>query len=292
MIPQLFSVLILSLFTFVSLSSFDLAAAQAATIQKVKGRKVLINLEGDSAKQGQIFYVLSNGGKKRGIIKIRKVKGDRAIAVLGKGRARKGWTIAERGKKGKSSARRGSRGSSHWGVMGGYSMQSMSSEISVDDGNGNITAQTTNMSGSGFSAKAIMDYQLFSSILFRGMVGMEMFSTSSADTFCGNGGDEECTADITYLTLDLWARYAFSPGGLRPWVGLGFDLMFPMAKEATAIDDSSITNTSVIAFGGGIDYMINSKTYIPLQIEYGIFPSSKEVTASTITARFGIAFAW
>jgi outer membrane protein W len=82
----------------------------------------------------------------------------------------------------------------------------------------------------------------------------------------------------------------FSQGGFRPWVGAGFDVMFPLAKESTALDKESITNTSVIAIGGGFDWMLSDSSYLPLQLEYNLYPSSAEVSASAMSVRLG--YAW
>ena len=72
------------------------SSAFAARVVKTKGKKVLVNLEGGSAQQGDVFYVVSSSGKKVGILKIMKVKGEQAIAVLGKGQATPGYTLMAR----------------------------------------------------------------------------------------------------------------------------------------------------------------------------------------------------
>ena len=71
-------------------------SAWAARVTKVKGKKVLINLEGEHEKKGQIFYVVDEKGRKKGVVKIRSIKGDKAIGKLGKGKAKKGYALLER----------------------------------------------------------------------------------------------------------------------------------------------------------------------------------------------------
>ena len=71
---------LLSILVFVILFS----SAEAAKVLKVKGRKILIDREGETLKRGDLFYVVSKSGKKRGVVKIVKVKGKKAIGKLAK----------------------------------------------------------------------------------------------------------------------------------------------------------------------------------------------------------------
>ncbi|MCB0357948.1 MAG: hypothetical protein KDD40_13115, partial [Bdellovibrionales bacterium] len=105
---------------------------------------------------------------------------------------------------------------------------------------------------------------------------------------CGTNNDSACDVEISYLALDLWGRYVMTQGTFRPWVGIGFNLLFPSSKASTAIDEESITSTSVFAGGLGFDWFFKSDMYLPVQIEYGIYPSSDTVKANYLAARFGV----
>lgn len=269
-------------------------SAWAARVTKVKGKKVLVKLEGEPAKKGQIFYVLDSKGRKKGVIKIRAIKGDRAIARLGKGRARKGYALMARagGKKGKKgskmakkkgAAEESSSGTSQmaWGIMLGMGMDSMEVDLDV------TPAEKASLAGNGMSYKAMFDYALFEKIWFRGMLGIENFETEGdkKSSACDN---KICGVSISYLSLDFWGRYLFSLGSFRPWLGAGFTLWFPMSQETTALEEDSITNTSVMGIGGGFDWYMNPSFYIPFQVEYGLLPASEQVSATAIAIRFGI----
>jgi outer membrane protein W len=143
------------------------------------------------------------------------------------------------------------------------------------------------MSGSGFSARALMDYSLWTHIWFRGMFGLENFKAEGGN-ICGAANNTLCSVDISYLSLDLWGRYLFSTGAIRPWVGIGFNLLFPSSKSSTALEEKSITSTSVIAPGGGVDWFLSPDMYIPIQVEYGLYPPSDTVKANNISIRLGI----
>jgi hypothetical protein len=282
-----------------SLALFVSVQTHAAKVLKIDGRKVMIDLEGDTAKDGDVFVVYDPAGKRKALVKIKGVKGSRAVGIVGKGKAQAGWKAkisektAGKSKSGSRTARTSSpepdtsspSGTSFWGLMGGLAMNSMS--VDIDNNNDGTSDKTASLDGMGFSAKGLFDYELFSQVWFRGLAGIEGLDASgSSEVGCGG---KACSVSIYYLAADLWGRFVFSEGSFRPWIGAAFSLMFPLSKDATALQDSSITNTSAISIGGGIDWFTSPTFYIPIQVEYSMLPKSETVEASAINARIGIA---
>ena len=278
----------------------------AAKVAKIKGKRIFVLLKSpNEARPGDIFLVLNKNGKRQGTVQILKVKGKKAMARLKSGKAKKGLRM-KFSKKGKIKAvkKRAPRRmeepmpsldkfakfntnlKSFYGVMAGYSLDSMTAAI---DQGGGVTQDAT-MEGNGFSGRIFFDYPLWESIGFRGMLGIENFTGESEDKICGASNDEICDIEISYISLDLWGRWLLMSGSFRPWLGVGFNLLFPSSKLSTAIEEDSITSTSVIAPGIGVDWYIKRNMYIPIQFEYGLFPSSESVSASYIAARLGVAF--
>jgi len=276
-------------------------SVQAAKVTAVKGKSVSIKLEGDPAQPGDVFNVYDSMGKRRALVKIKSVKGDQATAVKGKGIVRKGYTLKLRPAKSaksdsskkstasrsqKKAATKPSDGRSYWGAMAGLAMDSVS--VQIDNNNDQVADKTAELSGMGFSVKGLFDYQLIDQIWFRGLAGIEGLSASgSTEVGCDA---KACNVNIYYLAVDFWGKYIFSEGNFRPWAGAGFSLMFPLSKDSSALDNKSISNTSVISIGGGIDWFISSTMYIPVQLEYGMLPESETVKANTIALRAGIAW--
>jgi hypothetical protein len=283
------------LLTFMCFSPF----LNAAEVIKVKGKAALINLNGDPAVVGDTFFTISADGKRRGIIRISKVKGDKAIARISKGKVSRGMSLELRG--GGSSGSSGgytSRGSSgdtgsfsgrkaYWGILGGLAMDKMS--VSVKNSTTHADFGTASMSGTAFSLKGLFDYQLFPQLWFRGSSGIEGFN-AGGNAICGVGNNSACTANIYYLSADFIARYLFSEKKIRPYAGAGIELLFPASKNASALEASSIATTNVIVVQGGVDWFISNTSYVPLSLEYGLLPKSDEVTASWIAFRVGYAF--
>jgi hypothetical protein len=131
------------------------------------------------------------------------------------------------------------------------------------------------------------DYEMYPQIWFRGLTGLEGFSASGA-SMCGSQNTSACNASIYYISFDGMARYVFMNGNFRPWLGAGIALMFPATKSATALDASSISNTTVIQVAGGMDWFVTPTMFIPVSLEYGMLPKSNEVEASWITLRVGL----
>lgn len=261
--------------------------AFAGEVTKVKGRGVLISLSGDDANVGDLFFLLKDG-KKMAIIRVTKVKGDQAIGSILKGKADVGMTTQKReGGGGKSaggggggggSSRMGASKKSYWGGMIGYSMDSMTVDLP--------SGATVSMTGSAFSAMGLFDYKLFNRGWFRGLGGYQGFQAQGSAICLGS---TTCNMNASYIDLNFLFRYLFTDSAFRPWLGGGFGLMFPAAKSSTALDTGSISSTGIFIISGGLDWQISPTMYVPISLEYGMFPKSATVEASWITVRAGVA---
>jgi len=286
----------LCVFTFFASPSFSFAAVVA----KVKGKSALIDLKGDPAATGDSFYTVKSDGKRSGLIKIAKVKGDKAIARIVKGRVAVGQTLELQPSRvtpgaGGRTARTSGRsaptaaspsGRSYWGAIFGYSRDSM--DVNVNDSVTGLFRERASLSGSGFSGKGLFDYELFNQVWFRGTAGLEMFKVTGPAK-CGTGNAQTCDANINYLTMDFLGRYVFATGNFRPWLGGGVGLLFPMSKSATALQANSISTTNVIMVAGGLDWFTSPTFYVPISVEYGLLPKSDEVEATWMAFRVGFA---
>ena len=266
----------------------------AAEVIKIKGKSALIDLKGDPASPGDVFYAIRPDGKRSAILKIAKVKGEKAIARVLKGKAATGMTLELKassvtknsGDGSDSADAAGGRKRSYWGGLFGFAQDSM--DVNINNGTTGLFQEKGSLSGSAFSAKGLFDYELFPRVWFRGTTGLEGFSVSGPAK-CGAANNEVCTADLYYLSFDFIGRYVFSEGKIRPWAGGGIGLLFPISKKATALESSSISTTNVIVIAGGLDWFISPTMYIPVSIEYGLLPKSDEVEATWIALRAGLA---
>ncbi len=293
----------------------------AASVSQLKGSKALIQLEGDSANAGDEFYVLDSNGKRKAIIKISQIKGDKAIAEIIKGDAMLGGILkprtnsnsenqepaqrpaAKSDKKKKTDSQSEEESSSGGatsflkrkkivgGVLGGYAMNSM--KLTVQNPNAPSIKEDVTLTDSSFSVKGFADYDFSSTFTVRAASGLETFAvkgTTSA-AICDNGNSTSCTVSFVYLPFEASAHYNFMTGKTRAWAGIGYSFLFQLSKTVSVPNLSAEgTTNQEILISGGVDYPLSKGKFIPVVLEYGMFPGSSNVVASAIYLRTGYGF--
>ncbi len=256
----------------------------SASIAKVNGRKALITLEGLTVGPGTELYALNEEQKRKALIRISQVKGDKAIGEIVQGAAQPGMLVIIKGTPAlvPSFAETGSANRSEkdfmnrrqfkkgFGILGGMAMSSMSFPAR-DTLTG--ASQELSLTGNSFNVKGAYDYSLSPSFTIRGSSGIETLSvkgSSGGFTICG--GSESCSLAINYLTFEGTAQYNLINSGTRFWVGAGFAFLLAMSK-ASNINSLEVAGTNqVLFFGTGADIGIGKKNYIPITVEYGLYP--------------------
>ncbi len=270
--------LFLSLLLFLCIK---VSFAQAATIAKLKGTKVLIASEGSDLKINEQYFGVNTSGKKRTLLRITSIKGQQAIAEVIKGSPEIGLTLlaASASKKKSQVAKQVSSTSklSHMGILGSYLMNKMTVKFSI-----NGTEFSTAMAGTGFGLLGYYDYDLKPRFQLRGMAGIEQFQVAEACTTL-----TACNANITYLSGYGLGKYNLMKGPTSVWVGGGLGFLYALSKSSTVLDSSLITSTYTITLSSGVDINMGDKNYLPVIIDYSLFPSSASVTASYIALRVG-----
>lgn len=281
----------------------------AASVSAVKGQQALVNLEGDTVSEGEEFYLINpETQKKTAIIRIKKVKDQKALAEITKGKAASGYTLQAKAPAPMSAdvksespqedapVRKLEKGILHtlkdsYGVMGGYIMSSMSADVSYKDPNlGTTTRASTSMSGSGFGVGGFYDYVVNQDIVGRGYAGLEQFTASGSASNSACSGSTNCTANINYLSLYGLLKWYPLHGKYRGWVGGGMGYLLALSKSSSALNESQISTNQVFTFALGSDIQMSRKNYIPVSLEYNLFPSSDTVKASQILLKAG--WAW
>ena len=275
--------LILSLFLLVC---FSFTSTLAATITKIKGTKVLISNEGSDLKINEKYFGVNSSGKKRTVLRITAVKGQQSVAEAVKGKPEVGLTllIVKASKKKSENSNQVSSNQdssnskfSHMGVLGSYLMNKMAVKFSI-----NGTEYTTAMTGTGFGLLGYYDYDMSSQFQLRGLAGIEQFQVAEA---CSSLA--ACNANITYFSGYGLGKYNLMKGPTSAWVGAGLGFLYALSKSSTVLDSSLITSTYTITFSGGVDFNMGASHYLPVVLDYSLFPSSASVTASFIALRVG-----
>lgn len=298
---------------FSLLLSSAIAHAEVS-IQKIKDKKLLVTSDFEELKAGEIFYVVDTNSMKKGVAKIVKVDGDRAIAILGKGSANIGDFLSKRAKVRKTTRRTVKRqqpvddftaddyGSDdkvyykkrkrktytsqegrYLGAMIGFSNYTLDSQIT--------SSQVANMTGSGFALKAFYDRPLLNWLNLRLELGYEDINAASeSQSFCGNS--QTCYANIASITADAWGRFHFlkSIENFKPWIGGGIYMMLPISDDTNALDQDSIGLSTNFEIGGGIDWHFSPGKIIPIQVQYTLLPSADSADGSFLS--FKVGYGW
>lgn len=317
---KLFNILVLTLATL------GLTAAQAATVKAVKENKAIIEIQDETLSPGDQFFLITEAGKKTALITIKQVKGNRALAEITKGKGRPGQTLLARtasaapAASAKSAPKNTSQGDyaedfirrsriqeqatvgvskklrSSWGLLGGLSMNSMDAKVAMRDTNNNTVIRTSApMTGTSFGLGGFYDMALSSSLALHLNGAYEMFSaTGKAAPVSGTpvpacNGSTDCKADISYLSgYSLLKWYPNVESKYRFWGGGGFGYMMKMGSSSNAL--ASIGPTPVYTAGIGMDIQFSREKYMPLSLQYSMFPSSPTVSANMIVLKLG--WAW
>ncbi len=278
---------------------FVVQPSWAGRVVKVKGKKVYILLdkeEVNSTFKGDNLYTTTRSGKKRGIVTVRAIKGNKVVGQLRKGKAaNKMLTKARKGKKKKQRTEdpmmmedasevaqteqedRGEFPEMMFGIVGSFGQVTQN------------VANVADMSGSLIGVKAVFDYELFSNLGVKARLGMDMLSVT------GTGNSIDYQTDINYLTLDFLLRYyVMRSSSFGLFVNGGMGIYSPMSTELgtagnEALQEDSISTTSVGIFGVGISVPIGG-IEVQLGADYYLFPPSDDVDTSAFGAKVGILF--
>lgn len=284
-------------------------SAWSASVSAVKGQKVLINLDGDSANEGEEFFLINPGSnKKTALIRIRQIKGNKALGEIIKGRAAAGYSLQAKGtgpvstdaganyNEGASYSRSQDSGilrslKNSYGITGGYLMNTMSANVTaLDSGTGIRTTSAANMSGGGLAVGGFYDYLLSSSFVARGAVGIEQFNVTGDAAAAVCSGSKSCDAKINYLAMYGLVKWYLTQENYRVWLGGGVGYLMALSKSSSALNASQISTNQVFNAAIGMDMQMSRKNYVPISLEYNMFPSSETVKASNIMIKAG--WAW
>ncbi len=292
-------------YLFILLASLLFAnTSYAGKVLKTTGKKVFIIFspeEEGTFANNDIFYLTDSSGKKTGVVQLKKIKGFKAVAVLGKGKAQRGDVTIFKGagkksKKSKSSSsnvaennnseeaserpsRRRNKMSIKMGVLFGYG----SAKQDVNQG-----TSTSNQTGSSLGLRGAFNYPFSQSLELQLLGGLEMFKVEGEGTLPDNSGTGTIGTDINYLGLDAlikWEAFGSDSFGVKLIGGVG--IYHPMSSSSTAI--SSIATVALGEFGLGVEYRAGNFS-IPVDFIYYYFPSGGDVTSKLMGLRLGILF--
>ena len=287
---------------------FLCSQSHAIKILQSKGNKVLFDLEDETLAVDQKLYLLNASNKKIAIVTVTQSKNGRAIAILNKGKT-DGATGVELMDAAPISAEAPAEegGTTAPTKSGGvFRLKGMKisglltigiNKMGTKQSDGTLpipNQQDVALSGTSMGITGAIDYPFSSWLTLRGTFGYEPFVASGTSTIfaCNNLTSKSCDANINYLAAGGYARFDLTKSKALFWVGAGGSTKFPMSKSTTALRSDDIKMTFTFAAGGGLDYFISNKSFIPASFEYQLFSSSETVSANIMLVRLGYGWAF
>jgi hypothetical protein len=238
--------------------SFVCSSAIAGSVEKITGAKVIFNFDGESAPSpGDKYFILDNSSNKEiGLFQVLKIKGNRALGKLLKGRGKAGdstelaqqRTPPDRRSKNESSAMvrpnprveaQGSR-QMFYGFGADFIMTSRYLNLaSVGAGS---------FAGNAIGYRFVVDYPIKPPWVLLGSVGIHPFSVSGTATLDSEAFNYKETA--SYIAVEALARYLLEGRTEGLWVGGGLGLYLPSSFSSTISTEKSKTEVTPIGSAG------------------------------------------
>ncbi len=268
---------------------FATTSAFAAKVKRATKKAAELELgPNEDFVKGDKLSVMVNG-KLVGTLKVRKVSGNKKVITrILSGRAPVGASVTLKGagSTGGEIAAEESDSNLIVGALFGYGMDNQSVKASSSSG---LVTENLSMSGSGFSAKAFADMSIADELGLIARLGAETFNVTGKSKSGICAGSTSCKTEIMYLSADLLVRYNFSPGSINPYAAGGLGIYFPLTKKTNVLDETKIASTTIFFVTLGANIRLGSM-FIPIQVEYGLFPPSNEVSTNFITGRAGLGW--
>lgn len=278
----------------------------AMVVQKVKGTKVLILLQGAQVQVGQQLQVLDASNKLTGQLKITNISKDKALATLINGAvveknrlvvaqaapaqsAASAQVVAgakkvEKSKEAKEPER------PRVPFLGSLLLGLASNNLAIKVGDG-VTTQNVDNTGNSISLSLAVDRQYFQPwFRARGLVAYEQFNAIGASTIsgCANQTSRDCNTDVKYLSVGAYAKFVKEFSQFQFWGAAGLNIKHPISKSSTALVESSLGTTAAYGLTVGVDYTLESKNFITASLEKQFYLKSDSAETSTIFVRLGV----
>ena len=279
----------------------------AAEIQQIKGKKALVGLAPGELNMGDEVYAVDVGGKRRGLLKISQVKGNKAVAEILKGKPAVGHSLQVKGSASSASADAGpapeenlaSTARPPLGFMKrgksalGFALSQSSNSLAIQASNLSIT-ESIKLKSSTIGFHAHVDLQQSRNLTWRFGAGYQSFGgkgTANTASFCS--GSKNCELAISYLTAEGWLQFNLlnTQSRARAWVGAGGDFMIKVSKK-TNFTDLPVDPWITFLFGSvGGDIPLSQGSAVTLAFDYGLQPTAPKNAAVSLTMlRLGFSF--
>lgn len=286
-------------------------SAFSMVVSKVKGNKVLINLQGAQVQAGQQLVVLGANNKPIGNLKVSNVSKGKALAILVNGKALEKSRLsvvaqapattsvappssaaaaAPAGKKEAVAEKKKEPEGPRVPFLASALLGLASNTLAIKVGDG-TTTQNVDNTGNSISLSLAVDRQYFQPwFRARALVAYEQFNAIGAANIlgCANQTSRDCNTDIKYFSVGGYGKFVKDFSQFNFWGAVGLNFKHPISKSSTALVESSLGTTASYGLTLGVDYTLESKKFITASLEKQFYLKSDSAETSTIFVRLGV----
>ncbi len=251
-------------------------------IEKQKGKNVLLDLEKSSVNVEE-NYLFKSSNKSQVLLKIKKVRNDKALAIIESGEITEplvSYILQTKTKL--TSPRVVAEKTQAAGGQVSYSQNTIGVKL--------LETTTIGLQGNGFLLSGFYQKTLSNKYDVLGKFSYNSIKVTSdpqPPSLCTDG---PCYVNISYLDLEVLMKYKIPVAKNILWLGLGFDFLYAVDKSSNILDPSNIGIQQKLTAVLGFDWALTTTSYIPTSLEYGTFINKNSVTANQILITSGYGF--
>lgn len=252
----------------------------------IKKDRVLIDTEGEEIQVGDQLAARNLDGKGKALLEVKQVKNGKAVASVIKGRMQLDLSLSKYAAHSKSTAKASKRSpkeKTSGGFTAGYAMNTMTVKPSG--------APSVSLSGSSFNLSGFYQLEVDGNVSARVFASYETLQATGTSATNACTGSSDCKVDISYLGLEALVRYRYlHTKKLEAWAGAGLGFLFAIGKSSNVLDSSKISTNQTVVGSLGLDYQLDRNSFIPIQLDYALFPDNSTSSANQIILRAGYGF--
>ncbi|OFZ28387.1 MAG: hypothetical protein A2622_04620 [Bdellovibrionales bacterium RIFCSPHIGHO2_01_FULL_40_29] len=151
------------------------------------------------------------------------------------------------------------------------------------------STERVEMKNSGIGFSGFYNYYVNQTWILHSSFGYEPLNAIGKSTLfgCDNMSSNDCAVDIDYLAGTAAIRFNLPKKTYNLWTDLGFSIRYPLKSSSTALVASRVSVTNTLNAGFGIEIEANRNKFIPVSLQYSLFPSVGGISANSLMFKFG-----
>ncbi len=252
-------------------------------IAQIKKKSLILKIQGDDKVQiNEIFYVFNENQKKVGIIKIKKIKGKKALATY-KGKIKKTFILKPKNSLNSipSISNLPQKKTISYGAELTYNLNTFNTPI---DG------EIVNMSGSSLGFLAFAQYYFKDRIALETQLHYFPFNNTSEKISCSDG--KVCHFNANFIAIDIGLLYLYPLKNFQIFGKIAGRFHYPIGQDINAIENATLSYANSYSFKGGVSFHLSPKGFLTLGLEHNtsLAEVNNVINFMTLSAGYGFKF--